>query len=79
MVYKKNALGFPIDYGDTPLDDEHRLSHSLVKGIKSKRFRDIVYGISYFTLVVGVNVRPTNAIPPEAGEHIAKAHCESSC
>jgi hypothetical protein len=78
MVYKKNALGFPIDYGDAPLDDEHRLSHSLVKGIKSKRFRDIVYGIAYFTLVVGVNVRPTNAIPPEAGEHIAKAAAEAA-
>lgn len=76
MLSKQKKLGFPVDYGDSPLGDEDRLSVSVVKGMQSKRSRDIVSGICSFILIAGVHVRPTNAIPPESIEYIAQAAAE---
>lgn len=71
MFSNQNKLGFPVDYGDSPLDNEDRLSVSVVKGIKSKQFRNIISGLFSVILILGSNARPANAIPAEAGECIA--------
>ena len=78
MLSNKNKLGFPVDYGDSPLDNEDRLSVSVVKVIKSKRFGDTLSGLFSVILILGSNARPTNAIPVEAGECIAQAAAEAA-
>ena len=83
MFHRQNKLGFPVDYGDTPVDDESQLSVIVVKGIKSKWFRDVLSGVCSIILIVGSNARPVNAIPldgipVEAGACIAQAAAEAA-
>jgi hypothetical protein len=78
MLPNKSKLGFPVDYGDSPLDNEDRLSVRVVEGIKSKRFWGILSGLFSVILIIGSNARSTNAISLEAGESIAQAAAEAA-
>ena len=75
MLKKKN-LGFPFSYGDIPVNDGNRLSDGVLIVVKTKKFQNICSAIAtivFFFRPGASSVEVANAIPPEAGEHIAQA------
>lgn len=72
MIEKKN-FGFPIHYGDTPSNEGDRLSDKVITVVQTKKFQNICSGLLSAVLFLGSQTQVSNAIPPEAGEHIANA------
>jgi len=72
MIEKKN-FGFPFHYGDTPSNEGDRLSDKVITVVQTKKFQNICSALFSAVLVIGGQARVSNAIPPEAGEHIANA------
>ena len=72
-MIKKKKLGFPIYYGDTPLNEGRRLSDKVLVVIQTERFQNICSGLFSAVLILGSHGQVSNAIPPEVGEQIAEA------
>lgn len=72
MIEEKN-FGFPIHYGDTPSNEGDRLSDNVLAVTQTKRFQNICSALFSAVLVLGGQAQVSNAIPAEAGEHIANA------
>jgi hypothetical protein len=72
-MIEKKFFGFPFHYGDTPSNEGDRLSDKVVTVVQTKKFQNICSALFSAVLVLGGQARVSNAIPPEAGEHIANA------
>lgn len=74
---KENNLGFPFSYGDIPSNEGNRVSdvvsEQFVVIVTSKKFKNICSAFLSLAIACGSRLQVANAIPPEAGEHIAKA------
>lgn len=69
----KKTFGFPIHYGDTPSNNGDRLSDKVITVIQTKKFQNICSTLFSCMLVIGSQAQVSNAVPPEAGEHLANA------
>ena len=61
MIEEKN-FGFPIHYGDTPSNENDRLSDNVFAVIQIKRFQDICSAVFSAVLVLGGQAQVSNAI-----------------
>ena len=62
---------FPYTYGDEVKDDGNRLSDYIVVLAKNEQFQKRVGCLVSALYIVGSNMQPAGALPPEVGEGIA--------
>lgn len=72
-MIKKKTFGFPIHYGDMASNEGDRLSDQVITLMQTKKFQNICSALFSGMLLIGSQAQVSNAIPPDAAEHLANA------